>query len=102
MATVGCGGCARCAHLPQTGDTAADGRAMERGGTWLCPTEADRERLIDMSARVKKARTITAASMGLALLAAAPWVGWLPLALLVPVAANLAVIESRLATAKRP
>ena len=36
---------------------------MERNGTWLCPTERDRERLVDMSARVKKARTISAGAL---------------------------------------
>jgi diguanylate cyclase (GGDEF)-like protein len=75
---------------------------METGGTWLCPTEADRERLIDMSARVRKARTITAASMGIACVISAPWIGYGPLLLLVLVGANLAIIESRLATARRP
>lgn len=75
---------------------------MQTGGTWLCPTEADRERLIDMSARVKRARTITAASMGLALLASTPWIGYAPLVLLVLVGVNLAIVEGRLATARRP
>ena len=75
---------------------------MERGGTWLCPTEADRERLVDMSARVRTARTITAASMGLALIVATPWIGPWPLVLLILVGANLAIIEARLVTAKRP
>jgi diguanylate cyclase (GGDEF)-like protein len=76
--------------------------SMEGTSTWLCPTERDRERLVDMSARVKKARTISAASLGLALLASTPWVGVAPLLLLALVGANLAIIEGRLATAKRP
>ena len=75
---------------------------MEGNGTWLCPTERDRERLVDMSARVKKARTISAVALGAALVASGPWVGWAPLALLVLVGANLATIESRLAVARRP
>src|SRR5687767_9203954 len=75
---------------------------MDSGGTWLCPTERDRERLVDMSARVKKARTISAAALGTALIISAPWVGVWPLALLVAVGANVAIIERRLATARRP
>jgi diguanylate cyclase (GGDEF)-like protein len=75
---------------------------MEGNGTWFCPTERDRERLVDMSARVKKARTISAAALGAAAVASAPWTGWGPLALLVLVGANLAMIERRLAVAKRP
>ena len=75
---------------------------MAANGTWLCPTERDRERLVDMSARVKKARSISAVSLGTALAVSAPWVGYWPLILLVLVGANLAVIEGRLANARRP
>jgi diguanylate cyclase (GGDEF)-like protein len=75
---------------------------MEGNGTWLCPTERDRERLVDMSARVKTARTISAASLGTAAIASAPWLGWAPLGLLAFVGANLAIIEGRLAAARRP
>ena len=75
---------------------------VDGNGTWLCPTERDRERLVDMSARVKKARTISAAALGTALIASTPWVGWAPLALLALAGANLAIIEGRLARARRP
>ena len=75
---------------------------MEANGTWLCPTERDRERLVDMSARVKKARTVSAGALAIALAASTPWVGYWPLVLLVLVGANLAIIEGRLATARRP
>jgi diguanylate cyclase (GGDEF)-like protein len=75
---------------------------MDSGGSWLCPTERDRERLIDMSARVRKARTISAVALGSALVVSTPWVGIWPLVLLVAVGANLAIIERRLATARRP
>ena len=75
---------------------------MDANGSWLCPTERDRERLVDMSARVRKARSISAVALGTALAVSAPWVGYWPLALLVLVGANLAVIEGRLANARRP
>jgi diguanylate cyclase (GGDEF)-like protein len=75
---------------------------MERTGTWLCPTERDRERMVDMSARVKKARTISAIALGGALIASTPWVGVLPLVMLALVGGNLAIIEKRLANARRP
>jgi len=75
---------------------------MEGTGTWLCPTERDRERLVDMSARVKKARTISAAALGTAAVASGPWIGWGPALLLFLVAGNLAIIERRLAVARRP
>jgi diguanylate cyclase (GGDEF)-like protein len=76
--------------------------AMERTGTWLCPTEADRERLVDMSQRVRQARGVSMAVMGAGLLASAPWIGPWPLVLLAFVALNLATFERRFATARRP
>ena len=76
--------------------------AMEQNGTWLCPTERDRERMVDMSARVRKARTVSAAALGTAIIVAIPWVGPWPPVLLILVAANLALIERRLASARRP
>jgi diguanylate cyclase (GGDEF)-like protein len=82
-------------HLPMT-------RHMDANGSWLCPTERDRERLLDMSARVKRARTISAAALGTALVVSTPWVGPWPLLLLVLVGGNLAIIEGRLANARRP
>jgi diguanylate cyclase (GGDEF)-like protein len=75
---------------------------VDPNGTWLCPTERDRERLIDMSARVKRARTISSIAAGTALLACVPWFGPWPLVLLALVGANLAVIERRLANSRRP
>ena len=75
---------------------------METSGTWLCPTERDRERMVDMSARVKQARTVSAAALGTVVVAAIPWIGPWPCLLLLLVGANLMVIEKRLATARRP
>ncbi|MBS1870186.1 MAG: GGDEF domain-containing protein [Actinobacteria bacterium] len=59
---------------------------MDPQGTWLCPTPADRERLLDMEPRIAKARTLAFSAAGLGLLTAAPWYGWwiaLPLAWIV-------------------
>src|SRR3954469_5157385 len=75
---------------------------MERNGTWLCPTERDRERLVDRSARVKTARTISAAALGSAAVVSGPWLGWGPALLLILVVGNLAIIERRMAVASRP
>jgi diguanylate cyclase (GGDEF)-like protein len=44
--------------------------------SWLCPEPEDRERLIDMDARLGKARTLAMVVLGVGLLAAGPWVGW--------------------------
>ncbi len=49
---------------------------MEFQGTLLCPTPADRERLLDMEPRIAKARTLAFCAAGLGLITAAPWYGW--------------------------
>ena len=63
--------------------------------TWLCPTELDRARLLDMEPRLYRPRLIAYGTMLVALLAMTPWLGWwLPLPLL---AAALAVRLAELA-----
>jgi diguanylate cyclase (GGDEF)-like protein len=49
---------------------------LEHTSSWLCPEPEDRERLIDMDARLDKARTLAMFFLGVGLLACAPWVGW--------------------------
>jgi diguanylate cyclase (GGDEF)-like protein len=75
---------------------------MGRSGSFLCPTELDRARVVEASARVRVARTISAAAMGTALLIAAPWEGWWTLGLFALVALNLATLEPRLRRTHRP
>src|SRR4051794_39348978 len=47
------------------------------GTGWLCPTEAHRARMLDMTPRVRRARAIAMGAMGVGLLAASPIVGWM-------------------------
>jgi diguanylate cyclase (GGDEF)-like protein len=75
---------------------------MEKNGTWLCPTEADRARLVDVSDRVRKARNIAAAASGIGLLAAAPWIGFWTLGFFVPLVAQLATVDRRIQSSPRP
>src|ERR1700722_12390531 len=59
-------------------------QAAERRVSWLCATQADRERLVDMEQRLKPLRTKSFAVLGVALLLCGPWVGWwtlIPLAI---------------------
>ena len=49
---------------------------MKFRSTWLCPTPFDRARLVDMEARIGKARGLMYVAMGAALVGAIPWVGW--------------------------
>ena len=72
------------------------------GRSFLCPTELDRARVVDASARMRVARTISAAALGVALLISAPWEGWWTLGLFALVALNLATLEPRLRRTDRP
>jgi diguanylate cyclase (GGDEF)-like protein len=71
-------------------------------GSWLCPTELDRMRVVDANARVRTIRHIGAASIGIALLIAAPWVGWWTLIPFAVAAFNLWHIDRRIARSPRP
>jgi hypothetical protein len=48
----------------------------EGSGSWLCPTELDRSRVVDANARVRNIRLVGAGAVGVALLMIAPWIGW--------------------------
>lgn len=58
-----------------TAVTSADGRE-NRAVSWLVGGTADRERLLDMDRRLRPVRLRTFVLLALALLVAAPWVGW--------------------------
>src|ERR1700733_330782 len=71
-------------------------------GSWLCPTELDRMRVVDANARVRTIRHVGAASIGIALLIAAPWVGWWTLLPFAAAAFNLWHIDRRITRSPRP
>jgi diguanylate cyclase (GGDEF)-like protein len=73
-----------------------------KGGSWLCPTELDRSRVVDASDRVRTIRRVGTISVGLALLATAPWIGWWTLGLLLLSMLNFANVERRIRTSSRP
>jgi diguanylate cyclase (GGDEF)-like protein len=50
--------------------------ATERRVSWLCATQADRERVLDMERRLKPLRTRSFAVLAGALIVCGPWVGW--------------------------
>jgi diguanylate cyclase (GGDEF)-like protein len=65
---------------------------LDQVRSWLCPGEGDRERLLDMDERLRKARAVAMAFLGAGLLICGPWVGWWsPLVLLALAAAWWAV-----------
>jgi diguanylate cyclase (GGDEF)-like protein len=71
-------------------------------GSWLCPTELDRSRVVDASDRVQTIRRVGAGAVGVALIATAPWIGWWTLGLFVLCALNFANVERRIRTSSHP
>jgi diguanylate cyclase (GGDEF)-like protein len=72
------------------------------GGSWLCPTELDRTRVVDANDRVRTIRMVGSGAVGGALLIAAPWIGWWTLALFALSALNLLAVDRRLRTSAHP
>jgi diguanylate cyclase (GGDEF)-like protein len=70
--------------------------------SWLCPTELDRARVLDNSGRVRRARLVSAAVIGIALLAILPWYGLWVLGLFAASAVNLLTLDRWMARTKRP
>jgi diguanylate cyclase (GGDEF)-like protein len=83
-------------------DAVADGAGPGRApATWL--TDAlGRERLLDMSPRVRTLRNVTFALQAAVLVGCAPWLGWWTVAVLAVVGVVFAVCDRRMATARRP
>jgi diguanylate cyclase (GGDEF)-like protein len=74
----------------------------EAFSTWLCPTELDRARLLDNSARIRRARTICAVSIAATLIWFDRHQGWWTLLFFAIAAANLATLDRRCARSARP
>jgi diguanylate cyclase (GGDEF)-like protein len=75
---------------------------MDANGSWLCPAERDRERMLDMSARVQRSRQIGSAATSIALICVVPWLGWLPLIPALASTVNLLTAERRMRRSARP
>lgn len=69
---------------------------------WLCPTELDRARVLDNSTRVRRARTVAAAAIGIALVALLPWFGGWMLGLFAASAVNLLTLDRRIERSRHP
>jgi diguanylate cyclase (GGDEF)-like protein len=75
---------------------------MSEGPSWLCPTELDRTRIVDANDRVRTIRLVGAGAIGIALLVAAPWIGWWTLILLALCALNFWNVERRMRASPHP
>jgi diguanylate cyclase (GGDEF)-like protein len=77
-------------------------QAAERRVSWLCKSQADRERLLDMEPRLKPQRTRSFAVLSIALVISGPWVGWWTLIPLVIAGAAFVLTDRGLKTSSRP
>ena len=68
-------------------------------GSWLCPTELDRSRVVDANDRVRTIRMVGSGAVGAALLISAPWIGWWTLILFALSALNFINVDRRLRSA---
>lgn len=85
----------------------ADTEPMGVGGngarvSWLCATQADRERVLDMEQRLRPLRAGSFAVLGAALLVCGPWVGWWTLAPLAVASLAFFLTDRGLHTSSRP
>jgi diguanylate cyclase (GGDEF)-like protein len=71
-------------------------------GSWLCPTELDRSRVVDANDRVRTIRMVGSGAVGLALVISAPWIGWWTLILFALSALNFVNVDRRMRTSPHP
>ncbi|HEY2142024.1 MAG TPA: diguanylate cyclase [Solirubrobacteraceae bacterium] len=69
---------------------------------WLCPSELDRTRVVDASDRVRMIRKVGSGAVGVALVLAAPWVGWWTLILFAISTLNFVNVDRRMRTSAHP
>src|SRR4051794_16602555 len=69
---------------------------------WLCPTDAHRDRMLDMSPRVRRARKVAMAAMGVGIIAASPVVGWVMAPVFVIAGVAMVTLDRRTAGVARP
>ena len=82
-----------------TVDTAS---AMDEGASWLCPSELDRRRLLEMELRLLRPRLISYACILVALIVALPKAGPLIFALPVVSLVNYKLATKRIAGTRGP
>jgi diguanylate cyclase (GGDEF)-like protein len=80
----------------------ADLSGMDWLRAWLCPTPADRARVVEASPRIRKARIIAAGAIGVGVLVGAPWNGWWTLLLFFPAGVHLVTMDRWMERTRRP
>ncbi len=74
----------------------------DAASAWLCPTDGDRARMLEAGTRVRGARSVSAAGLGVTLLVCVPWLGWLPLAFFAASTGQILTLDRRIARSSRP
>jgi len=69
---------------------------------WLCPTEGHRARMLDMSPRVRRARQIAAAAVGVGMLLTMSDMKWPAIPLFAVCMLNLVTVDARIKRSLRP
>ncbi len=75
---------------------------MRRRGSWLCPTELDRARVVDANERVRTLRWVSLGAISVGVFAAVPWQGWSWPAFLAPVALTFLFVDLTIKRMRRP
>jgi diguanylate cyclase (GGDEF)-like protein len=75
---------------------------MTDAGTWLCPTQLHRERLLDMESKLARPRAIMYGSLAVAFVIGIPWIGWWTLIPLAAAILSYSLLRPRIATSERP
>jgi diguanylate cyclase (GGDEF)-like protein len=71
-------------------------------GSWLCPTEGDRARMLEAGQRVRWTRVWASLLVAVATAAAGPWIGWWPSLFGALTAVQVGTLERRTARSRRP
>jgi diguanylate cyclase (GGDEF)-like protein len=71
-------------------------------GTWLCPTQLHRERLLDMESKLARPRALMYGSLAVAFVVGIPWIGAWPLIPLAGAILTYSLLRPRIATSERP
>lgn len=83
-------------------DEAPRGDSAQATLGWLCPTESDRARMLDMSPRVRRARQIATAAVGVGMLLTMGDMKWPVIPLFAVCVLNLVTVDARIRRSHRP
>jgi diguanylate cyclase (GGDEF)-like protein len=70
--------------------------------SWLCHSDFDRQRMLEMGERVRPVRARSLAILAVALVACGPWLGWWPALFLIPAAVCFGVADRMMPRVARP